>query len=287
MVRVRRPTARVSPPGPCCIPTVDASQASRRAVSAEMWMPPASSSTVWRRPAGVDAARRGPGQGVGPGRDGAPRSSRRTATARASWPSPRRTGTSVVVSRVPAGPRSGRRVLALRMLPRGFPRKRVRRRAALIPTRPSPTFPRERRALRSGPRRPRAPPPDTGRSPFPGRARPTTRTPQSPPAHPPAVAPAPAPPPLRRGRPSCPRPPPSRRRRGPGRRRPRAPAARPRPPQATDGPAPPPSRSRPPTSAATALRAAAGPRPAPPSGPPAARPARSTTFSPRRATRWC
>ena len=52
-----------------------------------------------------------------------------------------------------------------------------------------------------------------------------------------------------------------------------APAAPPRPPPATDGPEPPPSRSRPPTFVATASRAAAGPRPALPSGPPAATPA--------------
>ena len=52
MVRVRRPTSRISPPGPCRMVTVAASQASRRAVSAETWMPPASSSTVWLPAAG-------------------------------------------------------------------------------------------------------------------------------------------------------------------------------------------------------------------------------------------
>ena len=47
MVRVRRPTLRTSPAGPCRIVTFAASQASRRAVSAQTWMPPASSSADW------------------------------------------------------------------------------------------------------------------------------------------------------------------------------------------------------------------------------------------------
>ena len=36
-MRVRRPTSRTSPAGPCRMVTVAASQASRRAVSAETW----------------------------------------------------------------------------------------------------------------------------------------------------------------------------------------------------------------------------------------------------------
>ena len=52
MFRVRRPTSRISPPGPWRMVTAAASQARRRAVSAETWMPPASSSTVWRAAAG-------------------------------------------------------------------------------------------------------------------------------------------------------------------------------------------------------------------------------------------
>ena len=58
MVRVRRPTSKISPPGWWCMVTVAASQVGRRAVSAETWMPPASSSTVWRQGA---AAGRVPG----------------------------------------------------------------------------------------------------------------------------------------------------------------------------------------------------------------------------------
>ena len=53
MVRVRRPTSRISPPEPWRMLTVAASQAMRRAVSAETWMPPASSSTVWWPAAGA------------------------------------------------------------------------------------------------------------------------------------------------------------------------------------------------------------------------------------------
>ena len=72
MVRVRRPTLSTSPAGPWCIVTVAASHARRRAVSAETWMLPASSSTDWplagsghaaglrrRRPRGRLQGRRG------------------------------------------------------------------------------------------------------------------------------------------------------------------------------------------------------------------------------------
>ena len=66
MVRVLRPTSRISPFTPCRISTFAASQASRRAVAAETWMPPSSSRTVWLHVAGSEAAA-GAGPGHGPG----------------------------------------------------------------------------------------------------------------------------------------------------------------------------------------------------------------------------
>ena len=66
MVRVLRPTSSTCPSGPCRISTAAASQASRCAVAAETWMPPASSSAACRFAARlpVRSGRRGPGQRV-------------------------------------------------------------------------------------------------------------------------------------------------------------------------------------------------------------------------------
>ena len=121
----------ISPAGPCCILTVAASHASRRAVSAETWMPPASSSTVCPRTAGVGAAARGPGQGCDELRAG----QRRAARGRLSH----------------AFPGSGRAARPPRAPTPTFPRARARRRHA-PPTRIlSPTFPRERAGRRRAP----------------------------------------------------------------------------------------------------------------------------------------
>ena len=91
MVRVRRPTSRTSPPGPCRMVTVAASQASRRAVSAETWMPPASSRADWP-PAGPGQAvrrRRGGPSTSGRDRDG-PSGSAGDASSAAGETSPAR-----------------------------------------------------------------------------------------------------------------------------------------------------------------------------------------------------
>ena len=245
--------------------TVAASQAMRRAVSAETWMPPASSSTVWRAAASIGRA---------PGQEPHVRRHRRRRTCRAQPgisegidnPPPGLPDDACIVAGVPAGTRS----------PPG-PRLGPRVAERLATT--------SRRCASASASTCR--PPDTGRRPSPGRVH--RPTPLLPPSRwrPPAAAPASVLPrkPTRRP-PALPRQPKHRqlplspavrRWRAPRlvARRLEAPAAAAPPRLAGTAPERPPFRPRPPMSAALGSRPGAVPPPAPRCGRCAATPRRS------------